>query len=102
MHVFKLSAHDICEIARNSVLISGFDHPIKLAWLGPKYRLFGPAGNDPSLTNVPEIRVKFRQETLLAELDFILRNARCKMGPGDENCVYLDKLRTFYSGASEQ
>ncbi len=25
MHVFKLSPHDICEIARNSVLISGFE-----------------------------------------------------------------------------
>jgi hypothetical protein len=114
MHVFKLSSHDICEIARNSVLISGFDHAIKLAWLGQRYQLFGPAGNDPALTNVPDIRLKYRQvkkfccimigahlmpkETLLAEVDFILRNAKDKKGAKKGDCAYFDKLRAYYSG----
>ncbi len=27
-------------------------------------------GNDPALTNVPDIRLRYRQETLVAEIDF--------------------------------
>lgn len=51
--VWKLGPQDVCEIARNSVYICGFNHECKLAWLGPNYRLFGPRGNDVSRTNVP-------------------------------------------------
>ena len=53
----------MCELARNSVLTSGFSHQIKQYWLGPNYMREGVAGNDVTRTNVPDIRVAYRSET---------------------------------------
>lgn len=36
---------DVSEIARNSVLQSGFQHHLKAKWLGPNYYKHGIAGN---------------------------------------------------------
>jgi AMP deaminase len=36
--VFDLSSVDICEIARNSVLQSGFEDILKSYWIGGKYK----------------------------------------------------------------
>ncbi|KAI3896545.1 hypothetical protein MKW92_043214 [Papaver armeniacum] len=58
--VWKLSACDLCEIARNSVYQSGFSHALKSHWIGKSYYLRGPDGNDIHKTNVPHIRVEFR------------------------------------------
>ncbi|VVC27125.1 AMP deaminase,Adenosine/AMP deaminase domain,Metal-dependent hydrolase,Adenosine/AMP deaminase [Cinara cedri] len=69
--VWKLSPCDMSELARNSVLMSGFPHRIKQYWLGPNYTKEGVAGNDISRTNVPDIRVAYRNETLLDELAVI-------------------------------
>eukprot|EP00033_Pygsuia_biforma_P004831 GCRY01005296.1.p1 GENE.GCRY01005296.1~~GCRY01005296.1.p1 ORF type:complete len:740 (-),score=199.59 GCRY01005296.1:314-2533(-) len=69
--LWKLSNIDLCEIARNSVLISGFEHNIKGHWLGPNYLLGGVEGNDIERTNIPQIRVAYRAETLRNERDFI-------------------------------
>lgn len=41
---------------------------MKHHWLGPNYTREGVAGNDISRTNVPDIRVGFRYETLVDEL----------------------------------
>lgn len=71
--VWKLSSCDMCELARNSVLMSGFPHKMKKYWLGPNYTKEGVAGNDISRTNVPDIRVAFRYETLLDELSNIFK-----------------------------
>lgn len=73
--VWKLSTCDMCEIARNSVLQSGFEHEVKRHWLGPNYTKEGVAGNDVSRTNVPDIRVAYRYETLVDELKCICRGA---------------------------
>jgi AMP deaminase len=69
--VWKLSSVDMCELARNSVLMSGFTHTVKRHWLGPNYLKEGVAGNDMSRSNVPDIRVGFRYETFLEELSNI-------------------------------
>jgi AMP deaminase len=66
--VWKLSSSDMCELARNSVLQSGFPHETKLHWLGPNYMEEGTQGNDITRTNVPDIRVAFRHETMITEL----------------------------------
>lgn len=94
--VWKLSSCDMCELARNSVLMSGFPHKVcficnsimyifyicavfvlyknifilqsKQYWLGPNYTKEGVAGNDITRTNVPDIRVAYRYETLVDEL----------------------------------
>ncbi|XP_044728732.1 AMP deaminase 2 isoform X2 [Chrysoperla carnea] len=71
--VWKLSSCDMCELARNSVLMSGFPHRMKQYWLGPNYTKEGVAGNDITRTNVPDIRVAFRYETLLDELTNIFK-----------------------------
>ncbi|TYZ67790.1 hypothetical protein PybrP1_005565 [[Pythium] brassicae (nom. inval.)] len=69
--VWKLTSTDICEIARSSVLQSGFEHEFKEHYLGKNYQLPGAQGNDIRMTNVPDIRVSYRHETLQSELEFI-------------------------------
>lgn len=54
----------MCELARNSVLQSGWEMEIKRHWLGPEFYLPGPRGNVIHKTNVPDIRLRFREETL--------------------------------------
>ncbi|KAK5009175.1 AMP deaminase [Cryomyces antarcticus] len=71
--IYKLSAVDMCELAKRSVLQSGFEHVIKQRWLGKEYYLPGVAGNDMAKVNVPNIREAFRHETLLQELAMIDR-----------------------------
>ncbi|KAK7390358.1 hypothetical protein VNO78_25663 [Psophocarpus tetragonolobus] len=58
--VWKLSSCDLCEIARNSVYQSGFSHALKSHWIGKEYYKRGPSGNDIQRTNVPHIRLEFR------------------------------------------
>ncbi|CAM8933079.1 unnamed protein product [Rhodiola kirilowii] len=58
--VWKLSSCDLCEIARNSVYQSGFSHALKSHWIGKEYYKRGPGGNDIHKTNVPHIRLEFR------------------------------------------
>jgi len=67
--VWKFRAVDKCEIARNSVLQSGFEHRFKLRWLGSKYYVRNE--NDIKKTNVPNIRVQFRSELLMDELELL-------------------------------
>ncbi|XP_069580145.1 AMP deaminase 2-like isoform X1 [Brachyistius frenatus] len=74
--VWKLSSCDMCELARNSVLMSGFSHKAKSYWLGPSYLKEGPESNDIRRTNVPDIRVGYRSETLTEELHLIIHAVR--------------------------
>ena len=74
--VWKLSTCDMCEISRNSALQSGFEHQAKQNWLGLNYTKEGVAGNDVTRTNVPDIRVAYRYETLVDELRCICRGAQ--------------------------
>lgn len=131
--VWKLSSCDMCELARNSVLMSGFSHRVtshthknthafghfcgeynffryahlknncsarncsllvkylissfvliyhicvsqaKGYWLGPNYNKEGPISNDIRRTNVPDIRVSYRHETLCEELHLITQAVR--------------------------
>uniref|UniRef100_A0A672PMM0 AMP deaminase n=1 Tax=Sinocyclocheilus grahami TaxID=75366 RepID=A0A672PMM0_SINGR len=74
--VWKLSSCDMCELARNSVLMSGFSHKTKSHWLGPDYTKEGPVSNDIRCTNVPDIRVGYRYETLCEELHLITQAVR--------------------------
>ena len=66
--IYKLSAVDMSELAKHSVVQSGFEHVVKQRWLGENYRLPSVAGNDVSKANVPNIREAFRHETLMQEL----------------------------------
>lgn len=46
---------------------------MKQYWLGPNYTKDGVAGNDITRTNVPDIRVAYRNETLVDELSNIFK-----------------------------
>ncbi|EFA76108.1 AMP deaminase [Heterostelium album PN500] len=70
--VWHLSPCDICEIARNSVLQSGFEHNVKSHWLGQEY--LNQNKNDIKKTNIPDIRVCFRNETLTEELHLLYKS----------------------------
>lgn len=70
--VWKLSPVDMCELARNSVVMSGFPKWVKKHWLGTNYKKEGLVGNDVKRTNVPDIRVAFRYETLTHELKLLV------------------------------
>ncbi|KAK2080050.1 hypothetical protein QBZ16_002446 [Prototheca wickerhamii] len=60
--VWKLSATDLCEIARNSVLHSGYPHQVKMHWVHTEYWKMGPEGNNIQKTNVPALRLRFRND----------------------------------------
>lgn len=76
--VWKLTSCDICEIARMSVIQSGFPDSLKSKWLGPNYKT---KHNDMSFTNVPTIRVNYRKETLKSELEEIYHLLKKEEGP---------------------
>lgn len=63
---FDLSMTDMMEIARNSVLQSGFECDFKKKWLGEHYQR-GLTFCDENITHVPLIRAKFRAEHLALE-----------------------------------
>mmetsp|Transcript_30399 Transcript_30399/g.56601 ORF Transcript_30399/g.56601 Transcript_30399/m.56601 type:complete len:125 (+) Transcript_30399:388-762(+) len=70
--VWKLSSTDQCEIARNSVIQSGWENVYKRHFLGEGY-------SDMRETNVPIIRLRFRQETLNEEISYIKKTANVGM-----------------------
>jgi len=70
-HIYKLPQSSLAELARNSVKQSGFEMEIKRHWIGNYWYLPGAAGNDINKTNVPDIRLAYRHQTLVGELDMI-------------------------------
>uniref|UniRef100_A0A673YM03 AMP deaminase n=1 Tax=Salmo trutta TaxID=8032 RepID=A0A673YM03_SALTR len=87
--VWKLSSCDMCELARNSVLMSGFSHKVKSYWLGPHYIKEGQEGNDIRRTNVPDIRVEYRYETMCEELNLITQAIHTEeLRGGGGGCVW--------------
>ena len=70
--VWRLSSTDLCEMARNSVLQSGFEDVFKRHFLGRHYDAPGAAGNDIRQTNVPDIRVRYRHEAWRNEMDMVV------------------------------
>ncbi|CAD7963384.1 unnamed protein product [Amoebophrya sp. A120] len=73
--LYKYSNIDLCEIARNSCLQGGFSDATKAKQLGTSlWNLFPfPRSNNPDVTNIPDIRCRYRYETLMDRLFSILR-----------------------------
>ncbi|KAJ3374171.1 AMP deaminase [Allomyces arbusculus] len=84
--IFRLGSVDLCELARNSVLMSGWEAELKRRWLGARYHLPGPDGNSIHATNVPSIRMAYRYLTLLEELQLVLSAAEA---PASDATLYL-------------
>ncbi|PFH35827.1 AMP deaminase [Besnoitia besnoiti] len=70
-HTWKLSPVDLCELARNSVVQSGYEEEFKRHWLGPNYKLGGRRGNCMRQTNVSSIRLQYREDALREELSYM-------------------------------
>ncbi|GAA5869652.1 hypothetical protein JCM8547_005097 [Rhodosporidiobolus lusitaniae] len=68
--IYKLSPADMCELARNSCLQSGFEMEVKRHWLGPDWYVPG-TGNQIHKTNVPNLRSEYRWNTLVEERSMI-------------------------------
>ena len=73
--VWKLTSVDMSEIARNSVLQSGWGVEYKRHYLGERYWVRGMTGNEIKQTNVPAIRVQFRDELLREEMAILSQHA---------------------------
>ncbi|CDO77165.1 hypothetical protein BN946_scf184657.g41 [Trametes cinnabarina] len=70
-HIYKLPQSSLAELARNSVIQSGFEMEVKRHWLGQTWYLPGAAGNDINKTNVPNLRLEYRRQALVEELAMI-------------------------------
>ena len=72
------SPKDNIVILWHLIICTTFLHPmllhiqVKQHWIGQSYHEEGPGGNDITRTNVPNIRVAYRHETLVEELKHIL------------------------------
>ena len=60
---------------------------MKQHWLGPNYTRGGVAGNDMTRTNVPDIRVAYRFETLIDELSNIFSSQQQAKAAREEERV---------------
>lgn len=81
--IYKLSNVDMCELARNAVLQSGWEAQIKTHWVGKNFEKNGVEGNDVSKTNVPNIRVNYRWDTISTELELVNHFAHFKSAVDD-------------------
>ena len=75
--VWRLSAVDLTEISRNSVLQSSFEPNVKAFWIGADYWKGGIEGNDIHRTNVPYRRVSYRTASLEEETRFVNDPNQC-------------------------
>eukprot|EP01080_Neovahlkampfia_damariscottae_P012344 gene12344-6016_t len=66
--IWKLSRCDMCEISKNSILQSGYEHFKKQSWLGDTY----DDKLDELECNIPSVRSNYRKDTLDYEKDFLL------------------------------
>ena len=72
----QFTGTDKSEIARNSVLTSGFEHYWKKKWLGENYTLANQVdANTQDKSNVSDIRTSFRHSNLMRELHYVAHRA---------------------------
>ncbi|KAJ1741383.1 AMP deaminase [Coemansia sp. RSA 1086] len=69
--IWKYSSVDMCELAMNSVIQSGFEAEVKRHWIGRDYLETGQT--EVHKTNVPLCRLKYRSKTLEQELSLIAK-----------------------------
>ncbi|CAH8504577.1 unnamed protein product [Schistosoma guineensis] len=103
--VWKFTSTDMCELARNSVLMSGFSPLIKSHWLGPNYTQEGVMGNDITRSNLPNIRVAYRFETLTQELRLLLNSVLASrtsgsVSPGSNTIMHSPKKNHISTDSS--
>ncbi|ORY56669.1 uncharacterized protein BCR38DRAFT_402331 [Pseudomassariella vexata] len=96
--IYKLSPVDMCELAKNSVKQSGYEHSIKQQWLGPNFSLPGKEGNMMIKTNVPDRREEFRHHTWVEEHRMISRYTSAEREEVAQSPVALEHLSLAHPG----
>merc|ERR1719410_864842 len=91
---FDLSMTDMMEIARNSVLQSGFEEDFKEKYLGKDFRR-GVTFCDEQRTHVPLIRAKYRAEHLAIE------HMLCALIAAGKGNAVLDEMKTQFGLARD-
>ena len=71
--IYRLSSVDTCELAKNSVLQSGFEREVKKVWLGDDLR-------SVDKTNVPLRRTRFRDASLREEVELCWQRGTSQRG----------------------
>ena len=72
----QFTGTDKSEIARNSVLTSGFEHHWKRKWLGDDYTKSNLVdANTQDCSNISDIRTSFRHSNLMRELHYVALRA---------------------------
>ncbi|KAJ2714201.1 AMP deaminase [Coemansia spiralis] len=79
--IWKYTSVDMCELAMNSVIQSGFEAEVKRHWIGRDYLEAGQT--EVHKTNVPLCHLKYRATTLEQEHALIARMVR---GSTDSPC----------------
>uniref|UniRef100_A0A7S4KED6 AMP deaminase n=1 Tax=Paramoeba aestuarina TaxID=180227 RepID=A0A7S4KED6_9EUKA len=69
--IYHLTSTDTCEIAKHSVLTSGFSDSLKRQWLGDGFFIRSSLGNDVTKSHVPDTRCAFRFETYHDEIRYL-------------------------------
>jgi len=91
---FDLSMTDMMEIAKNSILQSGFGEEFKQRYLGKNFRK-GATFCDEQITHVPLIRAKFRAEHLAIE------HMLCTLIAAGKGNAVLDEMKVQFGLARD-
>lgn len=76
---------------------------MKQHWLGPEYLNEGPEGNDITQTNVPDVRISYRHETLMDELGNLFRVSPIQLLSYRENIrIYWRKEESIVCHLQQQ
>jgi AMP deaminase len=71
LKIWKMQFNDLCEIARNSVLQSGFSPAWKEKALGKFFDLRSTLGNAVTKSRLSDVRVAYRFEVYHSEMNFL-------------------------------
>ncbi|CAD2099231.1 AMP deaminase, putative [Plasmodium vinckei] len=75
-HIWRLTTVDLSEIARNSIIQSGYEPSFKRHWLGEGGENTSPNfSSNPEKTNIPKTRMSYRKKTWNEESENIKRLA---------------------------
>ncbi|KZO96518.1 Adenosine/AMP deaminase [Calocera viscosa TUFC12733] len=72
-------SHSILLRKVHFVVQSGFEMQIKRPWLGHQWYLPGVLGNDINKTNVPNLRLQYRHNTLMEELEMLAQGRKARV-----------------------
>ena len=90
--LYKLSAVDMTELARNSVVQSGFRQRVKNEWLGVAKKQDPNAPQESTVTSVPSCRLEFREAVWACEHQVIEAARKRRVSRGSKTAASLQPM----------